>query len=674
MKRKFTLLVFCGMLAVGALAQKPSVVLKKASVDPVVDGVIDDVWSEANAENNIELAGSDVPPTLGEPGETTWQGLWTYDGIYILLRVTDDAFYPHYAPTPPGNSWEYDKPELYFDVNFELIDAGGPSTGNGHYQVAPAFTDGSNDGTLLTCGFNGGDGTTVEYAMMVDEPNYIVEYFVPFSGLLDKDGIGVELTSEIGFDATIIDRDPGDAGNRSAVWSNIGTTDGSWVNMDDCGIITLEGADDGVYIDEINLTGGEITENNGMLQIEATFVPEDATNKNLSWSVVNGTGKAKIDSDGVLTAVMDGDVTVVAAAQDGSYVEASVTVSISNQIVSMGEINEISNPNFDLVNGDGTATFWGGWGGDAASPMPTVQDGIVVCTPTDAAQVWQYSFSQTGLDALPDIEYVFSFVASADDVRTFQVDFEDTPANNYNRYGASNDPIATEGRSEWTFDLTVDPTRYTFDVTFDQMVETTVQFVTFQMGTSGVQVYLDSIVLVAVEDFEKITDYTPVETILVSGADDATSVEVEATLQMSAEVFPVEADYQDVKWSVVDGTGSATIDADGLLSGASAGTITVLASAVDDSYEVGELQITVGSGVGISQNALKPLKVYPNPASDQLVVELPVASSTVSIYNSVGMLVDQVRVSGSKHVFDISSYASGLYFVRTDQAIARFVK
>ncbi len=66
------------------------------------------------------------------------------------------------------------------------------------------------------------------------------------------------------------------------------------------------------YVEDINLQGGEIAENNGTLQIVATILPEDASNKIINWTVENGTGRAKIDKNGVLTAILDGDVTVKA--------------------------------------------------------------------------------------------------------------------------------------------------------------------------------------------------------------------------------------------------------------------------------------------------------------------------------------------------------------------------
>jgi hypothetical protein len=36
--------------------------------------------------------------------------------------------------------------------------------------------------------------------------------------------------------------------------------------------------------------------------------------------------------------------------------------------------------------------------------------------------------------------------------------------------------------------------------------------------------------------------------------------------------------------------------------------------------------------------------------------------------------MDEVLVSGTEHRFDISSYPAGIYFVKTDGAIAKFIK
>jgi hypothetical protein len=164
------------------------------------------------------------------------------------------------------------------------------------------------------------------------------------------------------------------------------------------------------------------------------------------------------------------------------------------------ELNVIRNGDFNQVNEDGTATHWGGWGGDAGTPLPQVIDGVAVATPVEAAEVWQYQFNQQNLTAMPDIPYIFKFKAWADAPRTFNVDFEDTAGNNYNRYGATTDPRSADGRSDWTFDVTTDPTWYEFDVVFDQMVPSTVQKVQYMLGLSGVVTYIDSVILISEAD------------------------------------------------------------------------------------------------------------------------------------------------------------------------------
>ena len=56
----------------------------------------------------------------------------------------------------------------------------------------------------------------------------------------------------------------------------------------------------------------------------ATVTPTTATNKTVTWSVVNGTGQATINTTGLVTAVASGTVTARATANDGSGVVGSL--------------------------------------------------------------------------------------------------------------------------------------------------------------------------------------------------------------------------------------------------------------------------------------------------------------------------------------------------------------
>lgn len=68
----------------------------------------------------------------------------------------------------------------------------------------------------------------------------------------------------------------------------------------------------------------------GTSKYTASVTPDEATNKNVTWSV-SDPSKATITQDGTVTAVANGSVDVTATAQDGSKVSGKKSVTISNQ-------------------------------------------------------------------------------------------------------------------------------------------------------------------------------------------------------------------------------------------------------------------------------------------------------------------------------------------------------
>ena len=96
-----------------------------------------------------------------------------------------------------------------------------------------------------------------------------------------------------------------------------------------------------VAVSAITVTGAgdatTITTDGGTLQMGATVEPANASNKAVTWSVLTSqdsgdeTGYATIGTNGLLKAVADGTVTVVATAQDGSGVKGEKEITISNQ-------------------------------------------------------------------------------------------------------------------------------------------------------------------------------------------------------------------------------------------------------------------------------------------------------------------------------------------------------
>jgi len=104
---------------------------------------------------------------------------------------------------------------------------------------------------------------------------------------------------------------------------------------------TLYAKWENVLVDSITVTGGEgITTDQGTLQMSAAVLPANATDKTVTWSVLTWaddgsvlTGDAIISETGVLTAVVNGTVKVVATAKDGSGVKGELEITISNQAV-----------------------------------------------------------------------------------------------------------------------------------------------------------------------------------------------------------------------------------------------------------------------------------------------------------------------------------------------------
>lgn len=500
MKKIFTFLILALMVSV-AFAQRPSGTIMQATSSIEIDGVIDALWDDAT-KFDIDKPFTGESPTVGMPGETYWKALWSTQGIYVLVVVNDDNWYPSYLSGTEG--WASDKIEVYFDVNYSLADGlgvaapGGP--GSGHYQIAPDPNQERIDGTPTTW-----DEGTI-WAYKVADPSYVFEVFVPWSHLKDKDGIMFDKMGTLGFDVTVADNDAtNELGRQRMVWANIGAISESWNNLDDVGYLTLDGAEPGIYIDKITLVGGEIKADNGQLKIEAIIEPEDATNKDLRWTVEPGTGRARINNQGVLTAITDGTVTVIADAADGSYEQAMIEVTISNQVVTKDEINIIRNGNFE----DGLAN-WGSWispddGGYGQAPVVIDNVANLVVTQASADQ-WRYQFNQQNLTALPDVPYVLSYKAWSTKDRIITVDFEDTEANNYTRYGTSPDENAVNGESEWPHPVTTEPQWFNWNVTFDRMVPTTIQKVQFMISQDDGTVFIDSVMLLNTADLDLITE------------------------------------------------------------------------------------------------------------------------------------------------------------------------
>ena len=167
---------------------------------------------------------------------------------------------------------------------------------------------------------------------------------------------------------------PDDATNKSIVWSVVNETgiaaisaSGLLTAQKDGTVKVIASANDGsgvigeltititnqvIPVESITLSGGtSINIDNGTLQLSATALPDDATNKSVVWSVVNTTGQAAISASGLLTAQKDGTVKALASANDGSGVIGELTITITNQVIPVESITIIDDLKEDTIHG-----------------------------------------------------------------------------------------------------------------------------------------------------------------------------------------------------------------------------------------------------------------------------------------------------------------------------------
>ena len=84
-----------------------------------------------------------------------------------------------------------------------------------------------------------------------------------------------------------------------------------------------------IKVSSITVNANDTMVNGPTQTATATVAPEDATNREVTWSVENGTGAATITAAGVITATQAGTVTVKATAKDGSNVYGTKTITIT---------------------------------------------------------------------------------------------------------------------------------------------------------------------------------------------------------------------------------------------------------------------------------------------------------------------------------------------------------
>jgi hypothetical protein len=141
------------------------------------------------------------------------------------------------------------------------------------------------------------------------------------------------------------------------------------------------------------------------------------------------------------------------------------------------------------------------------------------------------------------------------------------------------------------------------------------------------------------------------------------------TLQMEAVVAPANAS-QDVTWSIVAGTGNATINTTGLVTGISDGTVWAKAVSVTHPNFGDSLEITISNqSIGLTETRPNPVILYPNPVTEGVfTVSIPPNymsnDAKIMIYNVSGKLMLEQSVKSTSERINTQAWPTGTYLLR----------
>jgi len=207
-------LLFVLSLISTSSAQDADVLIRNPdSAMPVIDGVVDDIWSLSSEQSiNVTVSGSD--PSSAADCSGTWSALWGYENIYVLVQVNDESLQ---ADTSIADSWQDDSVEFYIDGD----NSKGDTCDENDHQYAFRW----NTVVETPRAYHNGEPSLVgiEYAVTTTDSGYLFEIMIPWTSIM---GTGPTPGQEIGIEVWINDDD--DGGDRDSQISWYGSDGNGW--------------------------------------------------------------------------------------------------------------------------------------------------------------------------------------------------------------------------------------------------------------------------------------------------------------------------------------------------------------------------------------------------------------------------------------------------------------
>ncbi len=364
-----------------------------------------------------------------------------------------------------------------------------------------------------------------------------------------------------------------------------------------------------IYVTGITVTGpggqSTITTDNGTLQLSATVLPPDASNKTITWSISSGSDKASISSSGLVTALRNGTAVARASVTDGSGVYGTLTITITNQVIPLtgitvtgtGGVSTITTDNgtLQLITNvlpsdatNKTVTWSITSGADKAtlssSGLITATDNgtmVARATANDGSGVFgsitiSISNQVIQVTGITVTGAVGSSTITSDN-GTLQLSASVLPAN------ATNKSIA------WSVSSGADKVSVNASGLVTALDNGTAVIRATANDGSGIY---GNLTITITNQVIRVTGIT------VTGAGGTTLItSLGVTLQLSAAVLPANASNKTVTWAITSGSDKASINSSGLVTAISNGTVVARATANDGSGVFGTLTITISSQI-----------------------------------------------------------------------------
>ena len=121
----------------------------------------------------------------------------------------------------------------------------------------------------------------------------------------------------------------------------------------------------------------------------------------------------------------------------------------------------------------------------------------------------------------------------------------------------------------------------------------------------------------------------------------------------------LELEGQNIQWYATE-TGDTTLAGETLLEDGE----TYYATQSANGYEsIQRLAVTANQVAGIAANIVQNLKYYPGPEYNSVIIENSATIKTVTIYNTLGQMINTTGINSNKTAIDVSTLAKGIYLL-----------